>query len=213
MVSFGMLALRAAAMAARRRGLAAGSGWPCLAAVVSSRMIFVKRRPRRASWAPLRTLMFLNCEWPAISESVLIPANQGARFYHIRWGRGQCVRLYPRKSVIFKALVAALSQRVSSQLENCDSADDCRSLHAHLRPLIIGSREQMSISIECHGNRGMAHGRLDSLRRQALVNQKTRVPMPQGVESVAWPYVASPPSGESTGRPIPPAPSTPPTTL
>src|SRR5271165_1774127 len=65
-VSFGILAWRAARTAARKRGLAAGSGSPERAAVVSSRMILVKTLARFLSCAPLRYMMFLNCEWPAI---------------------------------------------------------------------------------------------------------------------------------------------------
>src|SRR5271155_5873039 len=61
-----MLAWRAASTAARKRGLAAGSGRPERAAVVISRMILVNTLPRFLSCAPLRNMMFLNCEWPAI---------------------------------------------------------------------------------------------------------------------------------------------------
>src|SRR3954452_558924 len=62
-----MLAWRAASTAARSRGLAAGSGNPVRADVVNSRMSLVKILPRFLSCAPLRYMMFLNCEWPAIS--------------------------------------------------------------------------------------------------------------------------------------------------
>src|SRR5205823_12109076 len=62
-----MLAWRAASTAARSRGLAAGSGSPVRADVVNSRMSLVKILPRFLSCAPLRYMMFLNCEWPAIS--------------------------------------------------------------------------------------------------------------------------------------------------
>src|SRR6185312_5383512 len=65
-VSFGMLAWRAASTAARNRGLAAVSGRPERAAVVNSRISLVKILPRFLSCAPLRYMMFLNCEWPAI---------------------------------------------------------------------------------------------------------------------------------------------------
>src|SRR6202011_5787943 len=65
-VSLGILAWRAARTAARRRGLAAGSGRPERAAVTSSRMILVKTLARFLSCAPFRYMMFLNCEWPAI---------------------------------------------------------------------------------------------------------------------------------------------------
>src|SRR5258707_10646534 len=66
-----MLAWRAAKTAARSRGLALGSGKPERAAVVSSRMILVKTLARFLSCAPFRYMMFLNCEWPAISAAPL----------------------------------------------------------------------------------------------------------------------------------------------
>src|SRR5204863_5187741 len=66
-----MLAERAARTAARNRGLALGSGKPERAAVVSSRMILVKTLARFLSCAPFRYIMFLNCEWPAISAAPL----------------------------------------------------------------------------------------------------------------------------------------------
>src|SRR5437763_12053844 len=66
-----MFARRAASTAARRRGLAFGSGRPERAAVVSSRMILVETLARFLSCAPFRYMMFLNCEWPAISAAPL----------------------------------------------------------------------------------------------------------------------------------------------
>src|SRR6516164_4178721 len=71
-----MLARRADRTAARRRGLAAGSGKPERAAVVSSRMIFVKILARFLSCAPFRYMMFLNCEWPAIYLGAALRRNQ-----------------------------------------------------------------------------------------------------------------------------------------
>src|SRR3569833_2198551 len=68
MVSRGILAWRAAIMAARSRGLALGSAWPVLAATVNSRMILVKTLARFASSAPFRFMMFLNCECPAFGR-------------------------------------------------------------------------------------------------------------------------------------------------
>ena len=62
--------LRAAAMAARRRGLAAASGRPWRAETVISRMRRANMRPRLASCAPLRCMIFLNCEWPAMEWSL-----------------------------------------------------------------------------------------------------------------------------------------------
>src|SRR5438876_11512755 len=64
-----MLAWRAARTAARSRGLVLGSGRPERAAVVNSRMILVKTLARFLSCAPFRYMMFLNCEWPAISAA------------------------------------------------------------------------------------------------------------------------------------------------
>src|SRR5437764_10502989 len=61
-----MLACRADRIAARSRGLAAGSGRPWRAAVVNSRISLVKILPRFLSCAPFRYMMFLNCEWPDI---------------------------------------------------------------------------------------------------------------------------------------------------
>src|SRR2546428_11171835 len=66
-----MLAWRAAKTAARSRGLALASGRPERAAVVNSRMILVKTLARFLSCAPFRYMMFLNCEWPAISAAPL----------------------------------------------------------------------------------------------------------------------------------------------
>src|SRR5215510_7116770 len=77
MVSLGMLASRAAIIAERSRGLAFGSTSPVLAATVNSRMILVKTLARFLSCAPFRYMMFLNCEWPAISAaSPHAPANK-----------------------------------------------------------------------------------------------------------------------------------------
>src|ERR1700694_5993144 len=66
-----MLGWRAGRAAAPSRGLALGSGRPERAAVVSSRMILVKTLARFLSCAPFRYMMFLNCEWPAISAAPL----------------------------------------------------------------------------------------------------------------------------------------------
>ena len=67
-LSFGMLALRAAAMAERRRGFCSGSGAPSLAATWISRASRANCLARLASWAPLRYMMFLNWEWPAMAR-------------------------------------------------------------------------------------------------------------------------------------------------
>src|SRR5262245_27042105 len=86
-VSRVMLASRAAVIAARRRGLDAGSGEPKRADVVISRISLVKILARWASWRPLRCMMFLNCEWPAIARSTRFSDLMG-RLYHFSWVLG-----------------------------------------------------------------------------------------------------------------------------
>src|SRR5215510_11577061 len=86
-VSRVMLASRAAIIAARRRGLDAGSGEPKRADVVISRISLVKILARWASWRPLRCMMFLNCEWPAIARSTRFSDLMG-RLYHFSWALG-----------------------------------------------------------------------------------------------------------------------------
>ena len=54
--------LRAAMLAARRRGLKFGSGMPILAATVISRPSLENSLERTLSWRPLRCMMFLNWE-------------------------------------------------------------------------------------------------------------------------------------------------------
>ena len=66
MTSLVMFSARAAMMAARSRGLNAGSGWPSLAAVVISRASLPNSLERALSWRPLRCMMFLNWECPAM---------------------------------------------------------------------------------------------------------------------------------------------------
>ena len=61
--------LRAAVIAARRRGFMLGSGIPILAATVISRASLENTLDRTASTLPLRCMMFLNCECPAIRAS------------------------------------------------------------------------------------------------------------------------------------------------
>src|SRR4028119_2410399 len=69
MLSLGMFSARAARIAARRRGFMLGSGMPILAATVISRASLEKTLERTASTLPLRCMMFLNCECPAIRAS------------------------------------------------------------------------------------------------------------------------------------------------
>src|SRR5262247_1514480 len=66
MLSLGMFSARAACTASRSRGFMSGSGRPVLAATVISRASLANILERAASCRPLRCMMFLNCEWPAM---------------------------------------------------------------------------------------------------------------------------------------------------
>src|SRR5262245_38490848 len=66
MLSFGIFSARAAITAARNRGFMAGSGMPSFAATVISRASLPNSFDLAASCRPLRCMMFLNCEWPAM---------------------------------------------------------------------------------------------------------------------------------------------------
>src|SRR6185437_5873694 len=68
MLSLGIDWPRAVATARRRRELNAGSGEPGLAATVMSRAGLENTLLRAASLLPLRCMMFLACEWPAMSD-------------------------------------------------------------------------------------------------------------------------------------------------
>src|SRR5258706_1409746 len=88
-----MLWALAAMMAARRRGLWAGSGSPSLADTVISRESLENSLERWASCLFLRNMMFLNWEWPAMA---VLPKLIG----------GQIAGLWPRfKSRIFRKSV------------------------------------------------------------------------------------------------------------
>src|SRR5262249_42944507 len=52
-----------------RRGFIAGSGMPSLAATVISRASLPNSFDLAASWRPLRCMMFLNCECPAMAQN------------------------------------------------------------------------------------------------------------------------------------------------
>src|SRR3546814_11116463 len=69
---------RAAIMAARRRAFIAGSGRPILAATVISRLSFENKAERFLSCAPLRCMMFLNLEWPAMARVSLFSLGRWA---------------------------------------------------------------------------------------------------------------------------------------
>src|SRR6185503_630753 len=86
-VSRVMLFSRAAITAARRRGLDAGSAAPSRAAVVISRISLVKTFALAASCRPLRCMMFLNWEWPAIALTTRL-SEMFRRLYHFSWALG-----------------------------------------------------------------------------------------------------------------------------
>src|ERR1700754_4432204 len=65
-----MFSWRAEMMAARSRAFIAGSGWPNLAATVISRASLPNSFDFWASCRPLRCMMFLNWEWPAMRVSL-----------------------------------------------------------------------------------------------------------------------------------------------
>ncbi|BDG71480.1 hypothetical protein Rmf_14090 [Roseomonas fluvialis] len=67
----------------------AGSGSPCLAETVISRISLLKAWARFAPWACLRCMTFLACEWPAMAVSLSI--NPGVRpgFYAARPAAGK----------------------------------------------------------------------------------------------------------------------------
>src|SRR5262249_23722621 len=79
MLSLGMFSARAAMIAARSRGFMLGSGSPSLADTVISRASLENSFERAASWRPLRCMMFLNCEWPAMARSRSVRTSRLAR--------------------------------------------------------------------------------------------------------------------------------------
>src|SRR6201746_1902466 len=81
-----MFSWRAEMAAARSRALIAGSGWPSLAATVISRASLPNSFDFWASCRPLRCMMFLNWECPAmrcLSGFVRDERSVGARRYRL----------------------------------------------------------------------------------------------------------------------------------
>src|SRR5271163_3551440 len=68
MLSLGIFSLFAERMAVRRRGLVIGSAPPVRAAMVSSRIIFVKILPRLASVAAFLCLIVAHLECPDMDK-------------------------------------------------------------------------------------------------------------------------------------------------
>src|SRR5271155_1849530 len=68
-----MFSARAAIMAARKRGFMSGSGRPTLADTVISRASLPNSLDFTASCRPLRCMIFLNCECPAIARFPVFP--------------------------------------------------------------------------------------------------------------------------------------------
>src|SRR5215218_3317073 len=88
MLSFGMLFDFASAIAARRRGLPAGSPPPMRAATVISLRMRVKILPRLASAAPFLCLMVLHLLWPDMEALLRLvgraPGRPRGRDYSVR---------------------------------------------------------------------------------------------------------------------------------
>src|SRR5712671_1356444 len=87
-----MFSWRAEMIAARNRAFMLGSGWPILAATVISRASFENSFDFWASCRPLRCMMFLNWECPAMrSLSGFVRDEMGwkARRYRPRPGQNQ----------------------------------------------------------------------------------------------------------------------------
>src|SRR5438105_7653139 len=78
-LSFGMFSWRAATTAARNRGFIAGSGVPNLADTVISRASLPNSFDFWASCRPLRCMMFLNWEWPAMRGLLESSGNEGGK--------------------------------------------------------------------------------------------------------------------------------------
>src|SRR6188472_182383 len=78
MLSLGIEAARALLTASRSRGFMSGSGMPDFAATVISRESLENAAERFLSCAPLRCMMFLNLEWPAIGFAYLEANGCGA---------------------------------------------------------------------------------------------------------------------------------------
>src|SRR6266545_1833090 len=94
MPSLDMFSARAAMMAARRRAFIVGSGRPSLAAVVISRASFPNSLDLTLSCRPLRCMMFLNWECPAMAHSSTAPfALLCARLRIARSGGERAIRI------------------------------------------------------------------------------------------------------------------------
>src|SRR5690349_2393398 len=80
-LSLGIDWARAFCTARRRRALNAGSGMPSLAATVISRASLENTFERAASDLPLRCMIFLACEWPAMRSPLVSEAELNGRAY------------------------------------------------------------------------------------------------------------------------------------
>src|ERR1700753_1929166 len=89
--SFDMFSWRAEMIAARNRAFIAGSGWPSLAATVISRASLRNSFDFWASCRPLRCMMFLNWEWPAMRSlfGYSLELRWEARRYRPRYWQNQ----------------------------------------------------------------------------------------------------------------------------
>src|SRR5258707_833535 len=81
MLSLGMDSALALATARRRREFMVGSGRPALAATVISRESLENALERALSARPLRCMMFLNFEWPAMVPLAMGQGTKCGCFY------------------------------------------------------------------------------------------------------------------------------------
>src|SRR5947208_9260787 len=109
-----MFSWRAEMMAARSRAFMPGSGWPILAATVISRASLLNSFDFWASCRPLRCMMFLHWECPAMVSFSILPGMSGwkARRYRLRPWQNQ------RFAGVFGLVVVARG-RLDMQVITC----------------------------------------------------------------------------------------------
>src|SRR5882762_9621018 len=124
-----MFSWRAEMIAARSRAFIEGSGWPILAATVISRASLLNSLDFWASCRPLRCMMFLNWECPAIrslSEFVRGISGWKARRYRPRQRQNQRFG-----EVFWLALQRVVRRRVA--LDGNGTVSDAKDISAFLK--------------------------------------------------------------------------------
>src|SRR5271166_1866451 len=97
-LSLGMLAPLAARMAVRSRGLDAGSPPPMRAAMLISRMMRVKTRPRFASVAPFLCLIVAHFECPDITHPLCHARPSGGLHWEVHANPQRRCRFLPSQA-------------------------------------------------------------------------------------------------------------------